>query len=95
MTISSRGKLAIPHIWGENRIPGCGDTDLVDDTPNQFDKNFGRPEFPHVSCHNGPHGDMFINYMDYVDDDAMFMFTHGQVMRMQATLAGPRSGLGA
>jgi hypothetical protein len=87
--------LNLPHIWGENRIPGCGDTDLVDDTPNQFDKNFGKPDFPHVSCNNGPHGDMFMNYMDYVDDDAMFMFTHGQVVRMQATLAGPRSGLGA
>jgi hypothetical protein len=87
--------LNLPHIWGENRIPSCGDSDLVDDTPNQFDKNFGKPDFPHVSCNNGPHGDMFMNYMDYVDDDAMFMFTHGQVMRMQATLAGPRSGLGA
>ena len=87
--------LNLPHIWGENRIPSCGDSDLVNDTPNQFDKNFGKPDFPHVSCSNGPHGDMFMNYMDYVDDDAMFMFTHGQVMRMQATLAGPRSGLGA
>jgi hypothetical protein len=86
--------LNLPHIWGERRVPSCGDSDLVDDTPNQFDKNFGSPEFPHVSCNNGPHGDMFMNYMDYVDDDAMMMFTAGQVRRMHATLAGPRSGLG-
>ena len=33
---------------------------------------------------------MFMNYMDYVDDAAMFMFTKGQVRRMDATLAGPR-----
>jgi hypothetical protein len=36
---------------------------------------------------------MFMNYMDYVDDDAMFMFTHAQVARMNAALAGPRKKL--
>jgi hypothetical protein len=36
---------------------------------------------------------MFMNYMDYVDDDAMVMFTKGQIARMQATLAGPRNSL--
>jgi hypothetical protein len=36
---------------------------------------------------------MFVNYMDYVDDAAMFMFTPGQVVRMQMALAGPRSTL--
>ena len=55
---------------------------------------YGKPAFPHVSCNNGPNGDMFVNYMDYVDDAAMVMFTAGQVARMQATLAGPRSSLG-
>ncbi len=84
----------LSHIWGESRIPTCRDTDFVDDTPDQFDKNFGKPTFPRISCNNGPHGDMFMNYMDYVDDDAMFMFAKGQVTRMQAGLAGPRSELG-
>ena len=36
---------------------------------------------------------MFMNYMDYVDDAAMVMFTVGQVARMNATLAGPRKKL--
>jgi hypothetical protein len=85
--------LNLAHIWGESRVPGCEDTDYVDDTPNQFDKNYGKPAFPHISCNNAPHGDMFMNYMDYVDDEAMFMFTHGQAKRMQATLAGPRKQL--
>ena len=55
--------------------------------------NFGCPSFPDVSCSNGPNGDMFMNYMDYVDDVAMFMFTQGQVSRMHATLEGPRNSL--
>jgi hypothetical protein len=87
--------LNLSHIWGESRFPSCSDSDFVDDTPNQFGPNGGEPDFPHVSCDNGPNGDMFMNYMDYVDDAAMFMFTKGQVARMQAALAGPRAGLGA
>ena len=31
--------------------------------------------------------------MDYVDDDAMFMFTRGQVVRIRAALNGPRASL--
>ncbi len=36
-----------------------------------------------------------MNYMDYVDDQVMIMFTIGQVARMEATLAGPRKALGS
>jgi hypothetical protein len=87
--------LNLSHIWGENRIPSCRDDDFVSDTPPQFDKNYGKPGFPHVSCGNGPHGDLFMNYMDYVDDDSMLLFTKGQVARMRAALSGPRRLLGA
>ena len=87
--------LNLSHIWGEERIPNCNDTDFVADTPNQFGENVEKPTFPHISCNNGPHGDMFMNYMDYVDDDTMFMFTLDQVARMRATLSGPRAGLGS
>lgn len=34
-----------------------------------------------------------MNYMDYVDDAAMVMFTPEQVARMHSTLNGPRSSL--
>ena len=47
------------------------------DTPPAPQANFGKPTFPHITCNNGPNGDMFMNYMDYVDDAAMFMFTDG------------------
>jgi hypothetical protein len=80
--------LNLRHIWGDRN--DCGGTDFVTDTPNAQLPNYGKPSFPHVSCANGPNGDMFVNYMDYVDDAAMFMFSGGQVARMNATLAGPR-----
>lgn len=87
--------LNLSHIWGEARVPTCEDSDFVDDTPNQWGPNFNKPDFPSPSCGNTPHGDMFMNYMDYVDDEAMFMFTAGQVIRMQTTLEFSRSGLGS
>ena len=79
------------HIWGDTE--DCSGSDMVADTPNCAGPNFGKPTFPTVTCNNGPNGDMFINYMDYVDDDTMIMFTAQQVMRMRAALEGPRSGL--
>lgn len=85
--------LNLRHIWGDDG-DGCSGSDFVDDTPNQGGPNFGAPAFPTLSCSNGPNGDMFMNYMDYVDDAAMVMFTAGQVTRMQAALDGPRSTIG-
>jgi ABC-type taurine transport system substrate-binding protein len=84
--------LNLNHIWGDDGT-GCSGTDNVADTPNQGGYNTGAPTFPHVSCSNGPNGDMYMNYMDYVDDRAMVMFSAGQVARMQACLDGARSGL--
>ncbi|RKR91432.1 pregnancy-associated plasma protein-A [Micromonospora pisi] len=86
--------LNLRHIWGDDG-DGCGGDDFVADTPNQAGPNYGRPTFPTVSCDNGPDGDMFMNFMDYTDDDAMVMFTAGQAARMAATLAGPRAALAA
>lgn len=83
--------LNLRHIWGDTE--DCTGTDQVADTPRQQLPNYGQPAFPHVSCNNGPNGDMFMNYMDYVDDSSMFMFTSGQVARMRATLSGPRRNL--
>ena len=80
--------LNLRHIWGDRT--DCQGNDFVVDTPRQKLPNTGKPAFPHVSCNNGPSGDMFMNYMDYVDDEAMVMFTTAQVTRMNATLAGPR-----
>ena len=83
--------LNLRHIWGD--VIGCTGNDLVADTPNQNGPNVGCPTFPSVTCSNGPNGDMFMNYMDYVDDACMVMFTTGQVERMDACLDGDRTGI--
>jgi hypothetical protein len=85
--------LNLRHIWGDD-FDGCSGSDFVSDTPNQGGPNFGEPTFPTVSCGNGPNGDLFMNYMDYVDDAAMVMFTAGQSSRMDAALndRGPAIG---
>jgi hypothetical protein len=85
--------LNLYHIWGDDGM-GCTGTDQVDDTPNQAGPNTGNPVFPHVSCDNAPNGDMFVNFMDYVDDRSMVLFTVGQVERMQVALEVMRSSFG-
>jgi hypothetical protein len=86
--------LNLRHIWGDDD-GACSGSDYVSDTPNQGGPNYGTPSFPTISCGNGPNGDMFMNYMDYVDDASMNMFSCGQVARMQAALDGPRASIGA
>jgi Pregnancy-associated plasma protein-A len=83
--------LGLRHIWGDRN--DCTGNDFVVDTPPARQANVGKPRFPHVTCNNGPNGDMFMNYMDYVDDAAMVMFTTQQVLRMRTALETARAGL--
>jgi hypothetical protein len=83
--------LNLRHIWGDD---DCGN-DLVSDTPTADSANYGCPSFPkdaNNSCGADSNGEMFMNYMDYVDDSCMNMFTAGQVNRMSATLNSKRRG---
>ena len=77
------------HIWG-GETPSCSDTDHVGDTPNQNFYNGGCPTHPETSCSSD---DMFMNYMDYVNDDCMIMFSDGQSDRMDAVLYTTRTGI--
>lgn len=71
--------LNLRHIYaGENN---CDSTDLVEDTPTQYGSYSGHPSYPQTSCGSN---DMYMNFMDYVADDAMYMFTKGQKARMRA-----------
>jgi hypothetical protein len=86
--------LNLDHPWGGgDSNPNCNLDDAVSDTPIQEEPNYGCQSFPHISCNNGPNGDMFNNYMDYGNDDCLFLFTNGQKQRMRAAINGPRAGL--
>ncbi|MBK8846411.1 MAG: T9SS type A sorting domain-containing protein [Bacteroidetes bacterium] len=75
--------LSLGHTFGSG--PGCGDDDDVADTPLQDEASAGCPVFPHISCGNGPDGDMFNNMMDY--SLCTNMFTQGQADRVRTCLA--------
>jgi hypothetical protein len=87
--------LGLYHIWGDE--PACAQDDDVADTPLQKDANFDCPTYPLLtgggeSC-SGTTGALFMNYMDYVDDACMNMFTTGQRNRMQSALNVSRPAL--
>lgn len=84
--------LGLRHIWGDAT---CGN-DLISDTPIQEMDNSDCPTFPHNAfsvCGSNANGEMFMNYMDYVDDRCMVMFTDGQATRMNSALTIQRSTL--
>ncbi|MFN4123017.1 MAG: M43 family zinc metalloprotease [Flavobacteriales bacterium] len=83
--------LGLRHIWGD----GVCVSDGVEDTPPHQGPNFGVcwNNFPHnvggcIPAADNPHGEMFMNYMDYSDDVCMSMFTIGQKEVMDFVLEG-------
>lgn len=86
--------LNLPHLWGSSDA-GC-QTDYSNDTPTSPGPNYGNPTYPlNRVCGGVSRSQMFMNYMDYVDDKSMVMFSANQKTRMQAVVAaaGPRAGL--
>ncbi len=84
--------LFLYHIWGDEP---CGN-DFVNDTPVAQSENYNCPNFPrnaNNSCGAGANGEMYMNYMDYVDDNCMKMFTDGQKVRMRNAINQFRPGL--
>lgn len=79
--------LGLRHIWGDGN---CSYDDNIADTPTSADDYFGCPTHPQSSCGST---DMFMNYMDYVDDRCMNMFTQGQKSVMVGVLQSQRSDL--
>lgn len=81
--------LNLRHIWGDGR---CKQDDFVADTPSSDGPNYGCPSYPTVNCRSN---DMTMNYMDYVDDACMYMFSQGQKERMRTIFqtGGSRAAL--
>jgi len=81
--------LGLLHMWGFNENE-CFEDDQVSDTPGTSAPNYGCPFHPQFTCGSA---DMFMNYMDYVDDNCMFMFTEGQKDIMNGILNNQRISL--
>lgn len=81
------------HIWGDESQ--CAQDDGIADTPQQKGENYNCPTFPLGTssaggcCNASSTSSMFMNYMDYVDDACMMMFTQGQVAEMLSIINNP------
>eukprot|EP01084_Bolivina_argentea_P273349 465599_1 len=86
--------LNLRHIWGDNS--GCTNTllisDFVTDTPPSSSSNFGCPAGTKRCSQNTYSQDMYMNFMDYVEDDCMVMFTQLQKERAYASIDQYRGG---
>lgn len=80
--------LGLNHLWADDL--DCNTDDEVNDTPTQQAAYTGCPNYPQSGCSES---EMFMNFMDYVDDPCMVMFTKGQSDRMLATINLYRNGL--
>jgi hypothetical protein len=83
--------LGLRHLWGD---ANCGD-DGIADTPKQQTFTSGCPSSVRVSCGNGPYGDMYMDYMDFTNDDCLLMFTEGQKQKILTLFepGGPRNSI--
>jgi hypothetical protein len=81
--------LGFRHMWND-MWNDCAETTCcrsLPDLPAQKGPNYEKPIFPHrantcSASSTSPassNGDMFMNYMDYVDDDTMCMFSESQL----------------
>ena len=86
--------LNLDHIWGSGAAFSCSETDYVSDTPSSLEPNYNCPDDTTNTCNEiDPEDgidlrDMYENYMDYTDDECMFLFTEEQVWRMRSVLSG-------
>lgn len=89
--------LGLRHIGGDSFNPSgdCNATDYCADTPPQKGganggsngQNFGNPFYPLLAGECGStYGNMFMNFMDYTDDAAMYLFTPDQNTRIQTAM---------
>ncbi|WP_428223500.1 M43 family zinc metalloprotease [Flavobacterium sp.] len=73
--------LGLDHLLGPLDIP-CGDDD-IEDTPPAQKLHSGKPLLPFTEkCDGKANFQMFMNMMDYTDDEIRYMFTKGQVNEM-------------
>src|SRR6185436_3867137 len=85
--------LNLHHVWGDDGY-SCDGDDYISDTPNQSGETYGCPSYPRYdSCSASLPGVMFMNFMDYTDDECMNIFTEGQKLWMLSALNLQRTSI--
>lgn len=74
----------LDHPWGGDG--GCDFDDGIDDTPNISTFNGGCPVSGSVVACEANEKALTMNYMDYVNDACMYMFTEGQITVVESYL---------
>lgn len=76
--------LYLNHIWANSSdAGGCANDDGIADTPVSDGPHYGCPSLS-TSCSSN---DLHMNFMDYVNDACMYMFTEGQAQVMENWVA--------
>lgn len=78
----------LQHPWADDS--NCSTDDGITDTPLQYEAHGGCPSYPQSGCSAS---EMFMNFMDYVDDPCMLMFTNEQCQKMRRTAQIERAAL--
>lgn len=82
--------LNLQHVWG-SQLGLCSLDDGINDTPRQNTNYLGEcPSDTRSTCDSR---DMYMNYMNYTNDDCLAIFTPQQKEHMLATLSGARASL--
>ena len=81
--------LGLPHLWGSTEND-CNEDDQISDTPLVSIPYYGHPIYPQFTCGTS---DMFMNFMDYVNDNCMHLFTEGQRTVMRSVVSNQRISL--
>jgi len=82
--------LGVDHTWDAWDDYSCSIDDGIDDTPEQYEEYYDYPTYPQYSCGTS---DMFMNFMDYVDDACLTMWTEGQKELMHEVILNYRNEL--
>jgi len=77
------------HTFNADGGGSCGaGGDGIADTPEVANSTYGCPSNPTPFACNAPERRLTMNYMDYVNDACMYMFTPGQAANVDAYVSG-------
>jgi pregnancy-associated plasma protein-A/type IX secretion system substrate protein len=89
--------LGLYHTWGDGAGDGCLVDDFMDDTPLSEREHYNCPTQTPNTCIDTSMGpdlpDQYENYMEYVNDNCMNLFTKEQAIHMRLVLNSFRNKL--